>query len=395
MWNTLRAFVNRTGLTFNETKTSIVYAEDMNGITDNLDYLKERSDIVDTLNGGTEGQILAKNTGTDFDFSWQDAPEGGGGGQALYDCVVDASGGADYTDLKTALDAGHRNIFLKNGTYTFTATYTFPTYTNIVGEDKALTIITSTASTAFKHSTYNHFTNVEFRTDYTGGTPNLFWDISVNPYYVYFDNCRFTDDGSNSTKIGNFIYLTTRDSYYRNCYFSSAKGLSSTNFIRFNSSALNVEFSNCIFDINVTANAGIYAFQFYGQYFKFNNNYLITILGQKLLDVSNSDSYTWVIGNRFGGGTSASVNLVNLGGGVFFKDNFFWKDPTAPIINLTGDNNVVTGNIFRTGSGSGAMINIASGSDENIVSFNTATVGTGTPLTDSGSANITTNNINV
>jgi hypothetical protein len=395
MWNTLRTLVNRTGLTFNALKTSVFFAEDYNKVTENLDYLKERSDIVDTLAGGTETQILTKDSGTDFDFSWQDAPAGGGGGQALYDCIVDASGGGDYTDLKEALDAGHRNIFLKNGTYTFTATYTFPTYTNIVGEDKALTIITSTASTAFKHSTYNHFTNVEFRSDYTEGTPNLFWDAASSPYYIYFDNCRFTDDGAGATKVGNFIYLAIRDSYYRNCYFSNAKGIASTNFVRFQTSALNVEFSNNIFDINVTANASIYAFQMYGQYFKFNYNNILTIQGQKILDFSNSDSASQIMGNYFRGGTSATVNLITLNGQVSFINNYFHKEPTAPIINLTGDNNVVTGNVFRTATGSGAMINIASGSDENIVSFNTATVGTGTPLTDAGSANITTNNINI
>jgi len=45
-WQQLRTLINRTGLTFNENKTSVLFAEDYNNIKENLDYLKV---IVDSL----------------------------------------------------------------------------------------------------------------------------------------------------------------------------------------------------------------------------------------------------------------------------------------------------------------------------------------------------------
>lgn len=46
MWETLRTFVNRVGNVYDELKTSIVFAEDMNKIASNLSYLKN---ILDNL----------------------------------------------------------------------------------------------------------------------------------------------------------------------------------------------------------------------------------------------------------------------------------------------------------------------------------------------------------
>lgn len=41
MWNTLRTFLNRAGVTFDALKTTVIFAEDMNDIKENLEYLKD------------------------------------------------------------------------------------------------------------------------------------------------------------------------------------------------------------------------------------------------------------------------------------------------------------------------------------------------------------------
>lgn len=79
MWETLRTFTNRAGLVFNELKTAVLFAEDLNAITNNLDYLKAIVDDAVLPTGGTAGQVLTKIDGTAYNVAWSD-PTGGGGG---------------------------------------------------------------------------------------------------------------------------------------------------------------------------------------------------------------------------------------------------------------------------------------------------------------------------
>ena len=45
----------------------------------------------------------------------------GGGGQMIFDAVVDAAGGGDYTTVQDAVNAGEKSIFIKNGSYSIDA----------------------------------------------------------------------------------------------------------------------------------------------------------------------------------------------------------------------------------------------------------------------------------
>ena len=42
-WNTLRTLVNRAGVAYDALKTSVIFAEDMNKIKDNIDFLREKT----------------------------------------------------------------------------------------------------------------------------------------------------------------------------------------------------------------------------------------------------------------------------------------------------------------------------------------------------------------
>lgn len=57
-------------------------------------------------------------------------------GQSLYECVVDAGGGGDYTTLGAAITAGKTRIFIKAGSYTESAITTTTAAINIVGESR-------------------------------------------------------------------------------------------------------------------------------------------------------------------------------------------------------------------------------------------------------------------
>lgn len=90
---------------------------------------------------------------------------GGGGGQMIYDAVVDASGGGDYTTVGAALVAGEKSIFVKAGSYNETKWNFTADGINIIGEEQgAVIIMFSDATTAIQISADNiYFENLQLR----------------------------------------------------------------------------------------------------------------------------------------------------------------------------------------------------------------------------------------
>lgn len=58
-WNTLRTLVNRAGVAYDALKTSVIFAEDMNKIKDNLSYLKDNLNVHSCSVRLTSDQSLA------------------------------------------------------------------------------------------------------------------------------------------------------------------------------------------------------------------------------------------------------------------------------------------------------------------------------------------------
>lgn len=67
----------------------------------------------------------------------------------LYDAVVDIEGNGDFTDIQSALDAGEKRLFVRNGTYVLDRNITLLDDIVIVGESKYDTIIDCN-NTAYK-----------------------------------------------------------------------------------------------------------------------------------------------------------------------------------------------------------------------------------------------------
>ena len=72
---------------------------------------------------------------------------GGGGGTELYDVVVDAAGGGDYTEIRAAIlaEPTYSKIFIKDGSYSETLAITIKFGQKIVGQSKAGVILTTSA----------------------------------------------------------------------------------------------------------------------------------------------------------------------------------------------------------------------------------------------------------
>lgn len=60
---------------------------------------------------------------------------------AIFDAIVDASGNGDYLLPSAAFAAGHKSVFMRNGTYTETTDIIIPDYGSLVGESGPNTVI--------------------------------------------------------------------------------------------------------------------------------------------------------------------------------------------------------------------------------------------------------------
>lgn len=97
--------------------------------------------VVLTLGTCADGQYLRRN-GT----SLEGATVSGGSGQTIYDSIIPD----DHSTLAAAVAAGANSVFVRNGTYSETATVTFPSVFHAVGESHNAIINLSTNSTVLQ-----------------------------------------------------------------------------------------------------------------------------------------------------------------------------------------------------------------------------------------------------
>ena len=124
---------------------------------------------------------------------------GGGGGQLLYDVVVDAGGDGDYTSLADAVntEAVERTIFVRNGIYTETANAFMKVGQHIIGESNTGVVIN------YQGPTNNYFieaprlTSALSRGRSTRNSENSDWDSGVSVGLV-----TLTHDSTTATYSG-------------------------------------------------------------------------------------------------------------------------------------------------------------------------------------------------
>jgi len=68
-------------------------------------------------------------------------PKAGGGGQTLYETIVDAAGGGDFTTIEGAFDDGKTVVFVRNGTYNPASDIDIPNGGKLKGESRDGVII--------------------------------------------------------------------------------------------------------------------------------------------------------------------------------------------------------------------------------------------------------------
>lgn len=108
----LRTIENAPNFIYDETKTTRIYAEDLQGLDTRIYDLESATDKVPS--GGTTGQVLTKKSNTDFDLEWK---AGGGGGIAFdYDTHILNTLGAGIKGISYRAEIGSSYYGLPNRT---------------------------------------------------------------------------------------------------------------------------------------------------------------------------------------------------------------------------------------------------------------------------------------
>lgn len=115
----------------------------------------------------------------------------------VYDAIVASDG--NYTTLQAAITAGATSIFIKDGTYTATATITLPNNCTIVGESWAAII--DMAGYTLNCGTYNTIENLKIT---SASNQNLIVvKDNLSMYHVFIEDTRATNPTAQIGMIGD------------------------------------------------------------------------------------------------------------------------------------------------------------------------------------------------
>ena len=152
----------------------------------------------------------------------------------IYDAVVDITGGGDFTTVEAAVDAGHRTIFIKSGTYPFDNLLITKSGTILIGESKIDTILDAGGfNVHISDDGVSVINDVEIRNlsliNYDGGVspegiiqPSEFTSGATG---WIIDNCIFS---GNATNLGADIHVKGSNMTITNNIFKSSIGINFT-----------------------------------------------------------------------------------------------------------------------------------------------------------------------
>jgi hypothetical protein len=169
------------------------------------------------LKGGTTGQVLAKATGTDMDFTWVAQDDS----NAIQNAIVDAKGdliAATANDTPARLAVGTDNYFLQAASGQATGLQWGGTYTAYTPTLTNLTIGNGTLSA--KYLRVGKMCHVEISvvfgstTSITGAGPQITvpFNAAVLGNYHYAANTTFQDSGTANT-IGGAVFVSVNSLY--------------------------------------------------------------------------------------------------------------------------------------------------------------------------------------
>lgn len=345
---------------------------------------------------------------------------GVGGGQTIYDAIVDSGGGEDYTTLGAAVTAGAKFILIKDGTTTETGAITLPSGSNVIGESHLA--IVNMQGNILNVNGSSKIENLKIRSAATGGQILLLGnnitfqhcffenDQNSNPaarygmiddnavarVWIRIDNCTFKV-APDSTDIDNRQAISQRNagSFFwkiSNCSFygdSTATRVAGIKLDGVNNEVINCSFylwgesNDMMIYLNSTGNViqNITVADSLGRFYIFGN--------KNVFSGMNSQNVINVTVDNDGNAISDIVTAGSITFATTAADNSLSGSCFDAGITINGDYNTVNGcRAGAVGGGGAGTITIASGADNNIV------IGckTDAAISDSGSGNILTSN---
>lgn len=93
-------------------------------------------------NDSPSAPYFTDDAGTDHDLLASGTAEG----QALYDAIVDAGGGGDYTSVAAAFNDGYYQVFVRSGQYVETSNIVLPNGARLIGEGSVYIVLSGSVS---------------------------------------------------------------------------------------------------------------------------------------------------------------------------------------------------------------------------------------------------------
>lgn len=186
-----RTLVNRGGVSYDATKTSVIFAEDMNKLKDNDAYLKS---AVEAIIIPAVRQMLTANLTLYVRTDGNDTNNG----------LANTSGGAFLTiqkaiDFVASLDCSIYNVTIQVGDGTYTSSFTLKSFigSGIVTIQGNITtptncIVTTSANVVTANNVQGIYNVKGFKFIFTNGTA---FRCSGAPTYVAFANIYFSASG--------------------------------------------------------------------------------------------------------------------------------------------------------------------------------------------------------
>lgn len=352
-----------------------------------------------------------------------------GSGQTLYEAIVATSGG-DYTTLGAAITAGKTRIFVRNGTYSESAISTSTADLSIIGESPLAVLSFGTASCTFSGARIN-IQNISF-VNTTAGV------VTFSGANARIFNCKFSGTATTTTQLVfsgaySIVEMCTFGTYgdgardkvtvggdrmqIRNCTINHGTIGNSSSYGFFALTANRSTISGCTGTLALSANDCLFRIAGGDQMIITGNNILVD--GGKFIGITNTNSSV-TISNNYSNpigfishnssastqgmvctGNNMQINGIAgayftklLSSGTFnycnFSDNVIsFNASVTTAIQLGGTNNIVSNNIMKDNAPTTALV-MASGSDNNIITGNQFM---GSTVTDSGTGNVSANNI--
>lgn len=350
-------------------------------------------------------------------------------GQTLYEAIVATSGG-DYTTLGAAITAGKTRIFVRNGTYSESAISTSTADISIIGESPLAVLSFGTASCTFSGARIN-IQNISF-VNTTAGV------VTFSGANARIFNCKFSGTATTTTQLVfsgaySIVEMCTFGTYgdgardkvtvggdrmqIRNCTINHGTIGNSSSYGFFALTANRSTISGCTGTLALSSNDCLFRIAGGDQMIITGNNILID--GGKFIGITNTNSSV-TISNNYSNpigfishnssastqgmvctGNNMQINGIAgayftklLSSGTFnycnFSDNVIsFNASVTTAIQLGGTNNIVSNNIMKDNAPTTALV-MASGSDNNIITGNQFM---GSTVTDSGTGNVSANNI--